>query len=47
MQHIEFFQQKKLVKVPKEIELENVVTLMTKGFNSFLPSSQNLSCEIW
>ena len=26
------FPTKKLVKVPNEIELENVVTLMTKGF---------------
>ena len=38
------FPTKKLVKVPDEIELENVVTLMTKGFTSFLSSSQNLSC---
>ena len=29
------FPTKKLVKVPKEIELENVVTLMTKGFTVF------------
>ena len=29
------FPTKKLVKVPNEIELENVVTLMTKGFTVF------------
>ena len=29
------FPTKKLVKVPDEIELENVVTLMTKGFTVF------------
>ena len=29
------FPTKKLVKVPEEIELENVVTLMTKGFTVF------------
>jgi len=29
------FPTKKLVKVPSEIELENVVTLMTKGFTVF------------
>jgi len=29
------FPTKKLVKVPKEIELENVATLMTKGFTVF------------
>ncbi len=29
------FPTKKLVKVPKEIELENVVTLMTKGFTVY------------
>ena len=40
------FPTKKLVKVPMKIELENVVTLMTKGF-TFLSSSQNLSCKIW
>ncbi len=29
------FPTKKLIKVPSEIELENVVTLMTKGFTVF------------
>ena len=29
------FPTKKLIKVPEEIELENVVTLMTKGFTVF------------
>ena len=29
------FPTKKLIKVPNEIELENVVTLMTKGFTVF------------
>ena len=51
------FPTKKLVKVPNEIELENVVTLMTKGFTVFyllhktypVKSGEDyiISCSCW